>query len=380
MAQFISDSAETMVDSRTKANFLRVYRDHKAQPREWAKARRDQNVAFYKRHGLDGGAATANADAIERMYEGVMRDAAKKSAQDSLISNGGMFQARELEYQSSELLRRRYQMLSGLELFRVDSSIPPGYKTFTQNRLEHNSEWGFYRGNGDNIPAATGVSLSTETGRIIPAVSGIRYNFFEEMSFDLAAFSVKSELEFAAQRGADEFVNRLIWSGSDVDQLLGVVNSPFTTRSTGAVAYGSSTPADAILEDLQNAASDQHLRTGGAGGPTRMIMALTPYTRLSQRKRAVGSSSDQTILQAFAQDNMFITQIAYAPELDGAGPGGSDVIVFDRPDSFRIVMPRGLTMLPIQEHNFGITIPMYLLFGGVKNYEALDTRLHFVGR
>ena len=296
---------------------------------------------------------------------------------DSLSDNKAFHFARELEYVYSEVLRTQYAPNSALDLITVDTSVPAGAKTHTVQRIMHEGEARYYRGNDSNR-GSTGVSRQEEEFPVVPIVTSIKTNFFENLSVDYAQTSLRSELEFAAQQIMNDFLNDKTWNGDDSVGMRGVLNYPWLPKLVVSTPFTDASSADSILLALHRIANLSSENSQGLMTPTRMVMSITLRNYLSTRKRS--STSDATILDCFLKDNQYIGEVIGIPEFKAAGPSGEDAIFCYSPNrmSCANVIPRGFTMLPMQEQSFEMEIPIYMIHGGVIMRDALGNLLAYV--
>jgi hypothetical protein len=288
--------------------------------------------------------------------------------------------ARELEHIYQEVLREEYAPNNALRLFSVDSSVPAGANVHTVRRIQHEGEARYYRANASDM-GSTGARRVEKQFPIHPIVTSIRINFFEQMASGFANSNLRSELEFAARRVMEDFLNDKTWNGDEDQGVVGVKNYPWVPKTFSLVPFNDVTSADAILAEMHRLANNASEVSKQTFAPNRMIMGVKLHNYLSTRKRS--ATTDQTILQAFLQDNPYITSVDAANELDGAGPNGEDMMILDRAgdrSSIANVVPQGFTMLPIQQVGFDFEIPCYMLHGGVVMRYPLNNLVAYVNR
>jgi len=316
-------------------------------------------------------------DAFQRDREGLagpeeMRTArmeAMQAIEDAIPAAQGWGLPRMLEMILPTILQEKYEPNNAMRLFPVSTVIREGYKTYTIRRKRTYGEWKYAGGNAK--PPGGSLSLEEKTFRILPAVHAIRMNYHDIKSAAVMRLNLEAELRDIAQRTSQDFLNDKAWS-NPMAALSDVLNYPFIAQQISPSDFVDGTSADTILSILHQAANFQAGRTKGTYTPTRMILSRRGRDYLSTRYR--NAFGDQTILDGFLQKNPYITQVEIADELDGASPldPGADVIMFDRPDSYQHVLPKGVTALPAQRDMFDIVIPMYLLHGGIRNDEPLN--------
>jgi hypothetical protein len=288
--------------------------------------------------------------------------------------------ARELEHIYQEVLREEYAPNNALRLFEVDSSVPAGANAHTVRRIQHEGEARYYRSNASDR-GSSGARRVEKQFPIHPIVTSVKINFFEQMASGFANSNLRTELEFAARRAMEDFLNDKVWNGDEDQGVVGVKNYPWVPKTFSLLAFNDLSTADSILSEMHRLANNASEVSKQTFAPNRMIMGVKLYNYLTTRKRS--ATTDQTIMQAFLQDNPYISVIEAAHELDGAGPGGQDMMVFDRAgdrSSIANVIPQGFTMLPIQQTGFDFEIPCYMLHGGVIMRYPLNNLVAYITR
>jgi hypothetical protein len=328
--------------------------------------------------GFGHPALRTNLDAATIVRRGLTGDAlvnarqlANKKILDSVAPGRGLHLARELEYIFAEVMQTAYEPLNALRLFpRI--SVPAGATSFTFRKMDHAGEWRYFRGNPSDVPTAS-VEKSEQSYPILPIVSSFKLDRFDELNSNFAGTNLRSELETALRRGFEEFVNDKTWEGTE---LTGVVNFPGLPKMVSAVSFANTTAADDILAELHRIANRPSQDSKQTFAPDTMLMDDRLYDRLRTRKRS--ATTDQTILQAFLQDNPYIRTVEPIHELRNKGVGGLPaILLYKRGDSKGIghVIPRMPTMLPMEVRGFEMIFPCYAMHGGVIMQEPLKNLL-----
>lgn len=290
------------------------------------------------------------------------RSAANAKTLDSIAPGRGLHLSRELEYIFAETLRTEYEPLNALRLFPIDRRVPPGATSYTIRRLDHAGEWRYFRGNPSDVPTSS-VAKSEQSFPILPMVSSFRLDIFDDLNSGFAGTNLRAELELAMRRGFEEFVNDRTWEGTELN---GVLNFPGLPKQVSAVSFSNATSADDILAEMHRLANLASANSKQTFMPNRLLMDDRLYDRLRTRKRS--ATTDQTIIQAFLQDNPYIRSIEPVHELRNKGVGGLSSMLFYKSgdvDSIAHVIPRMPTMLPMERRGFEMVFPVYAMHGGV---------------
>lgn len=292
---------------------------------------------------------------------------------DSIVApSRAMHLARELEFAYQELLREQYLPLSGLEMFPVDSRVPEGANSYKIERISHTGDARWHRGNNYDTPNS-GASKEEEIRPVRHIISSISLDVFEDAASRYAGSNLRGELREGAMRAIDEFLNEKIWSGDEDVDVYGILNYPYVPKTASTVSLSSATtdPND-ILAELHRLSNLNNELTSTTFMPNTLAMSIRAYNYLKTTKRS--ATTDQTILEAFLQDSVSIDEVKPVRELQAAGPGGEDVLLFFRRQDQRaasLVIPTRTKMLPIQEIDFELRIPLYMSYGGVMMRDPL---------
>lgn len=293
---------------------------------------------------------------------------------DSVAPGYGLTLAREAEFAYQEVLRTKYSPLSALTLFPTDSRVPPGTLTYKIKRVSGQGSARYHRGNNSDIPRS-GASAEEQLRPVRHIVTSIALDFFEQMTSTFAGTNLRGELQESAARAMQQFLNTKTWHGDNDLDVYGVLNYPYVSKVDSAVSISAATadPLD-ILGELHRLSSLPSEISDNVFMPNAIAMPVRQANYIAQTKLSASDLSE-TIRSSFLKESLFITSIDVAPELAAAGPNGEDVILLFRKNdmnSVANVIPQGFTMLPVQEQNFNMTIPIYMSHGGVRMWEPLS--------
>lgn len=279
--------------------------------------------------------------------------------------------ARELEHIYGEVVEEEYAPNNAFELWEIDDRPQAGKRYHTVRKRGYEGDADYYRGNSSKRPPA-GVNRDEKRFPIHPIVNTIRFDFFEAMTAGLTGTSLQSEMTVAANQAMRDFKNEKSFTGEEDLGIRGVLNYDFVPkRMAGISLMDRDNPEGVIREVLRLARTPYHV-SKQTHYPNRIIAPSHVIDVWEDTYRS--DSSDITVLDAILgkerrnHRNRNIRYIEEADELAGAGPGGTDAIVFDRKGDMRSVanvIPRGFSMLELQTTGFEFEIPCYMLDGGV---------------
>ncbi len=328
-----------------------------------------------------GGASLGLQDTVFRMdakQVKQMRDHVNKQRFDSMAPGQGFHLARQLEHIYDEVLREEFPPTNAMTMIPVDGSVPVGARTHTVRRISQQGEAKVHRGNASEIPRVS-VSQEEESFPVHHYVIGIGFDIFELAASDFANSRLRQELQDAAQVTMQEFLNEKTWFGDEEHGIYGVLNYPWTPKMVLALAATADADTDAMLAQLNAAANFAHEESKTVYSPNTLIVSPRMYRYMSTT-RIANSVSDTTVLEFFKKANPRIQNVEEAWEMQGAGPGGTDAMLFCRRDrrSIANVIPKGFTMLPVQEQGLSYLIPCYMSHGGVVQRDVLNNLICYI--
>lgn len=282
---------------------------------------------------------------------------------DSFSASAGLAMARQLEHIYSEVLRESYPAQNAFALFPMDTSVPPGAKTHTVRRIYQDGEAGFYEG-GEEVPRV-GISQQEETFAVKHIVTSFNYSLFEQLSTAFANIALVAELLRTARDIIMEFANRVFWYGDTSVKLYGILNYPWLPVKVVSTPFDGSADADDVLGEINAVANFPKEESKATMSPNTFVTSPRARNYLMTTPR--GATTDTTIGEFWLRTNgLGITKIEEAWELQGAGPGGTDGMLFYRRDRLGVclVVPQGFTTLPVQSLGFEDTTFAYMSVGG----------------
>lgn len=280
------------------------------------------------------------------------------------VEGGGSALARQLDYVYKQVLEEPIPTRNGLKTFRRDTTVPVGAKTHTVRRFLFEGESKIHEGTNDDVPMV-GYSQVEEQFPIKYLVTSFRSQIFASQSARFASIPEQRLKMKAARVAIEQLMNRLIYNGNVAHKLWGMTNYPYMGVKTLATTFAASTsPADMLAE--LNALADFPIENSEqAFEPNHWQMSTFLYNLFSETR--LGSVNDTTVMEFFLKSHPNIKTVDKVQELSGAGPGGTDGILFydDSELGATYVVPQGITPLPLQLSGFEQIRYVYASFGGV---------------
>jgi hypothetical protein len=294
-------------------------------------------------------------------------------------ASGGLYLARQLEQILTKVLETPRPELTALDLFPVDNSIRPGARTITVRRTEDTGSAEYYDGAGSNIPQSN-IFQEEESWKVHPIVSGYSWSVFDEMSADFANFSLVERLRRATTYAIDEFTNRKAWAGDDARQALGILNQPYVPRAQLGVTLEDASEPEDIAQAVLRLARYTAAVTENVFYPVRIITSHRVKSYMDERE--LTQFKTKTITERFIGESDRLVEIVGVHELAGAGPNGTDIMLFDRgrdpARGFVHQFAQLPTFMPIQRIGFNYHVPAYSIYGGIRTFEPLNALIAFV--
>lgn len=306
--------------------------------------------ALAKEHGI-------RVDAAELARLGIRADSASTAR--------GLYLARQLEHRYADVLREPERALNGFDLIPQDTSVPPGVKEHTVSRLYLVGDAVIYRGGNQGIPRIA-LSQEEEQYKVKHIADSFGLTLFERQSASFANFAHEAELLRGARTIAMRYANRLIWDGSSVHKILGVLTYPWLPKRLIATPFDGTADPDDVLGALNRLANYPSRTSDGTMRPDTVCWTEAVHNYLSNTR--LGSFSDRTILEHwFATNSLGIKKADIVWELRAKGPGSTDGILFYRKhkDSIANVLVQPFTTTPVQHSVMEDVTYCYMSIGGI---------------
>jgi hypothetical protein len=265
-------------------------------------------------------------------------------ARPVMDAEDGIFFARQLEHIYAKTADKKYADIKFREVFPISHEIPEGATSATVRSYDRT-------GTAKVISDyATDLPRSDIKGKEYPVFvkqvgSSYGYNTKEIRSAKLTGMPLEARRAAAAEEAHERKMNEIAFFGDADNGLLGLMTVggiPYATvaaKAAGGTSFANGT-SDEILFDMNHAVHTMRSTTLMKESPTRLLLPVMQYGIISTRR--VSSQSDTTVLEYFLKTNGFINEVMPLNELDGAGVGGTDVMIIYNPDpdnlSYEIAM------------------------------------------
>lgn len=300
--------------------------------------------------------------------------------------NGGLFLARQLESVAARVLEEPLPPLNGLVLFPTNTEVKPGAISHVVRRVYQRGKANLYRGGQRPVSRVT-LTQKEEAFPVRHLVDAFDWSIFEQNSADFANFSLVERGIRAANRAIAELHNSLIWEGSSVDGLYGILNYPWLDKKVVATEFSSSADADEMLAEIFSLIEYPENNSRQAFSPTDVVFSTKLYNFLARTrvKDTTGNGSSTTMLKYIAENNSAgipLARFHKAHELQDLSVGGETlqgVLVYrNDEDGIRVVEVQSTTALPLQQVGFQNSQYFYKSVGGVVMADVGNNLLAYV--
>tara|TARA_R110000868_G_scaffold362511_2_gene624659 strand:- start:990 stop:2132 length:1143 start_codon:yes stop_codon:yes gene_type:complete len=296
-------------------------------------------------------------------------------------TGGGLFLARQLDQVLDQVLREPLPELSGLTAFGVSRKVKPGARTYTARRLYEAGSATIYRGGNQPIPRST-LRQREEQRPVRHLVSAFEWSLFEGQSADFGNFSLVTEGVQTANNAIAQLLNSLIWNGSTVDGIWGILNYPWLDKKVSADTFTPASDPIDVKAWVMSLLNYPQTQSKEVFVPTDVIMGGNLFRLLNDMPMSVTNGSNISVLRYIAENNSQRIPLANFKscwELNDAGGTGIDGILVYRKDAqgVQVQMVQDTTSIPLQMQGFQTTQYLYSSYGGVTIFDVGGAVLGF---
>jgi hypothetical protein len=252
----------------------------------------------------------------------------------------------DLEAIDRTIYMPKAEELTARRLINVKSDIPAGAETYAYDVMTRSGVAKILANNADDVPLVD-VDMRREYQRIYSIATSFAYNVQELRSAQMTGQPIDATKAGVARRAVAEKENRLAWIGDADFGIQGLINATgIQTTNVSQNVNGTSTKwkdktGEEIVEDVRIVRALISVLPGHMTSPLTMAVPPTQYEMLNSRYNEFDS---RTVLQVIQSYNWF-SSIDRAPELKGAGTGGTDsLLIFDASrEVMELLIPMDMT-------------------------------------
>lgn len=281
--------------------------------------------------------------------------------------------ARQLEAIESKLYEVKRRQLKYLPLLPQSSEPGPGAQKITYYLYDKIGAAKIIANPADDLPRVD-IFATRHEGSIHPGGASFGYSTRELREAAFSNVPLDMMKVSAARRAMEELENRIAWNGDSTYGLLGLFSNPNVPQEEVALNEALTSrlwadkSADEIIDDVSDLLSSIRTVTRQVHQADVLLLPIAQY-ELIRRKRIGGLLPHMTVYQYLLdpENGQGLSAIEAVPELEGAGEGGTDMMLAYENDSDvlenRIPMP--MTMLPVQYRNLQLIFNLESEIGGV---------------
>jgi hypothetical protein len=218
------------------------------------------------------------------------------------------------------------------------------YKNFGQARM--------YSDYGTDIPRVD-IGGTEHSIKVKDVTASFGYNIFEIRRAIYGGLPLEQKKARAARVAIERKLDKLAWNGDANYNIQGFIKYPGTTEvtipntGTGSTKTWSTKTADQILTDLGLIKNGVYFGTNGVEEINTILIPMAQMDLIKNMQKS--TASDTTVYEYFVRNNPNITLEAIR-EVDGAGTGGTDMIIGYKksPEILRFELPLAFEQFPPQ--------------------------------
>lgn len=300
-------------------------------------------------------------------------------------TQGGTALARELEVVWARVLEQPSPPLMGAKLFPIDNSASPGAENIKITRFLERGEAVIYNG-GTQIPTS-GLRQASTHVYFRHIVSSANWTMLEQLAWDFSRVNGVQRSLAAARKAIEQLWDKIIWQGSEVHSLYGILNYPYLNRRIVATTFSATADIDSMITEFSRLFTYVPEATNGAALPDSILVGSKLLNFLSSHRLGTGTAvSLLTYLQdqlqtVFASNGgegkLIIKSVARLNDAGGTGVHG--VLVYKNdPDSISLPVSQPVTLLPLFTSGMTLSQIAYMSMGGVVMPNAFSNLLGLV--
>lgn len=281
----------------------------------------------------------------------------------------GYFFASELESVKSKTYEARYPEFTAKKIMPVSTDAGAGAEFIAYHMIDSVGMAIIVANYANDIPLVA-IKGNKVTSPVVSLADAYGYSLQDIRAAAMANKPLETHLAAAARRGIEAKANQLAYFGDSKFGVIGLLNHPNIPQFTlpadgtgGATTFASKT-ADQCIRDLDNFIGAMDVATNGVEIPDTLVLSTNARRALNQKRVP---DTQFTVLNWWLDNNKYITTVEVASELNGAGTGGTDMMLAFKKseEKFSLEIPVPFEQLPAQARNLSFVTPCHERFGGV---------------
>lgn len=289
------------------------------------------------------------------------------------------FLYRQLEHMKSTVFEVKRQALKARDLIPASPDpADPGATHITYEVMDHVGAAKLISSYADDLPRAD-VKSKEFTSPLRPIGTSFGYNVDELASARKANKNLNQRKAKAATRAAEQIIHDVAMRGDADLGLPGFLTNPnipvVDAADIGAgVTEWANKTGEQILDDLNTLVNGVSDNTNGVETADTLLLPVAQFNLITTKKLA---DSDMSVLKWFMENNPYIQNIDWVPELstsDSAGTGPRAVAYRRDPEVLTLEIPKEPQFMRPQERNLETVVNVHGKIGGTLVYLPLACR------
>jgi len=320
------------------------------------------------------------SDLVRYHTDRVLSQLGNPHRKDARIDAGETFMtARNLEHVLAKVFEVRYPDAKWRTLFPINTEIPSGAETFSEDTIDMTGEALFGDPDEDNFPLVD-VKLTNTAGKLRSILTGYRYSIQDLRASAMSGRPLDAKRAIAARRKAERVADRVMFLGDTTYGFTGFasVGTAVTITDKGAddtwlsttVTGGVTALGQAIADDVHKMANQIFTDTKGTRGERLTLAVGTKGFGVLAAPRTFGSVP-MTLAEFLLSKHPWLEAIEFSPQLDAAGAGSKErVIVYQRdPEVLEAIVSQDFEQFAPQARNLHFVVPCHMRIGGLLVHE-----------
>lgn len=305
------------------------------------------------------------------------------------MPQNGLFLREQLEIISNEVIRQEFPelLIASGAILPVTNQLDYRAETFSWRYMTAVGEAKILSNGGQDVPLVSAY-VQKKMGVIRTLVDGYEITLEDLEAAQFAGMNISAEMAIVARTVMEETIDRLGYTGSTEDNLLGFLNLPNVVNDTvlndGNQNGGTNSTrwvhktADQIYRDITQFLTRARQATRSIEKPKVLLIPQAQFDRISEL--VFPANTDRTLL-SFILDTQRATpsgiqDIVPVEQLAGAGVGGSDVMIAYQKDprKIRFEVPLDFEQRPPETITFSTRIVCRSRLAGVILMKPMSVR------
>lgn len=301
-------------------------------------------------------------------------------------TEGGTVLARQLEAVWKRVLDMPRPPLLGPQLFPINTDAGPGQESIRIDRFLDRQVAVMYNGGTSPIPTGSMRQVSTHV-QFRHIVSASQWTLLDQLAWNVAGIPGVQRSLANARRAIEELWDQIIWNGSVVHGLYGVLNYPYLSRKIVGTTFSPSADPDDMISAFMGLITYVSETSNGAALPDSVLISTKLANFMeSQRVDAISSTSlldylrsrmQSTYEMAGGTGKFNVRAVARLNDVGGTGVHGVFVYKKD-PDAISLPLAQPTTLLPLFQNGMSFNQVAYMTMAGVVMPNAFNNLIGLI--